>query len=328
MGILDKLFEKKTCDICGGEIGLMGNRKLADGNLCKECASRLSPLFDERRHSTVEQIRAQLAYRAENEARVAAFNPTRTFGARTKLLMDDDMRALIVTTSSRWRDINPDVVDFSQVTGCAAEVRETKTEIWDEGPDGKRVHFDPPRYDVDYDIWVVVNVNSPYFDEIAFKVNDARLERRDSDAYRAAAHEADAIRDALAQAWEEDHAGADDGGAFGRRLADIERERRRDAADAMAAHLAAGGPRPGMRPPAPGANPGPRAGMPDGGPRVRPADPGASPHANPQARPADPHPRPGQHPAPMSRGVDTWFCPACGARCTERFCPACGHAKP
>lgn len=38
MGLFGKVFEKKECDICGGEIGLLGNRKLDDGNLCKECA--------------------------------------------------------------------------------------------------------------------------------------------------------------------------------------------------------------------------------------------------------------------------------------------------
>lgn len=32
------LFDKKYCDICGEKIGLLGNCKLDDGNLCKECA--------------------------------------------------------------------------------------------------------------------------------------------------------------------------------------------------------------------------------------------------------------------------------------------------
>ena len=32
------LFDKKVCDICGEKIGLLGNRKLDDGNLCKDCA--------------------------------------------------------------------------------------------------------------------------------------------------------------------------------------------------------------------------------------------------------------------------------------------------
>ena len=230
MGFLDKLFEKKCCDICGGEIGLMGNRKLADGNLCKECAAKLSPLFDERRQSTVEQIREQLLYRAENEGRVAAFNPTRTLGARTKVLIDDNAGAIIVTASSRWRDVNPDVIAFDQVTGCAAEVREFKTELREKKPDGTTARYDPPRYEIEYDVWVVVNVNSPYFDEIAFKTNDARLESRVSDAYRAAVREADGIRDALASIWEDAHEGLDANGVFGMRLADLDAERRNEAA--------------------------------------------------------------------------------------------------
>ena len=47
------LFDKKICDICGEKIGLLGNRKLDDGNLCKDCAKKLSPWFEDRRHSTV-----------------------------------------------------------------------------------------------------------------------------------------------------------------------------------------------------------------------------------------------------------------------------------
>lgn len=61
------LFDKKNCDICGDKIGLLGNRKLDDGNLCKNCAAKLSPWFEERRHSTVEEIKRQLDYREENK---------------------------------------------------------------------------------------------------------------------------------------------------------------------------------------------------------------------------------------------------------------------
>lgn len=32
------LFDKKNCDICGEKIGILGNRKLDNGNLCKKCA--------------------------------------------------------------------------------------------------------------------------------------------------------------------------------------------------------------------------------------------------------------------------------------------------
>ena len=39
------LFDKKYCSICDEKIGLLGNRKLSDGNLCKDCAAKLSPWF-------------------------------------------------------------------------------------------------------------------------------------------------------------------------------------------------------------------------------------------------------------------------------------------
>ena len=54
------LFDKKYCDVCGEKIGLLGNRKLEDGNLCKSCASKLSPLFTGRRHSALADIKRQL----------------------------------------------------------------------------------------------------------------------------------------------------------------------------------------------------------------------------------------------------------------------------
>ena len=58
-------FDKKYCDVCGEKIGLLGNRKLEDGNLCKDCAAKLSPFFSERKSSTVDEIKKQLAYREE-----------------------------------------------------------------------------------------------------------------------------------------------------------------------------------------------------------------------------------------------------------------------
>ena len=66
------LFDKKYCDICKNKIGLLGNRKLENGNLCKDCAAKLSPWFSDRRNSTVEEIRQQLDYREENKAAVEA----------------------------------------------------------------------------------------------------------------------------------------------------------------------------------------------------------------------------------------------------------------
>ena len=111
------LFDKKYCDICGEKIGLLGNRKLEDGNLCKDCARKLSPFFSERRNSTVEDIKRQLAYRAENEKKLAGFAPSITFDGSKKVYIDPIGERFIVTGLSNWRSSNPDLIAFSQVLG-------------------------------------------------------------------------------------------------------------------------------------------------------------------------------------------------------------------
>ena len=76
------LFDKKYCDICGEKIGLLGNRKLENGNLCKNCAKKLSPWFSDRRNSTVEEIKAQLAYREANQEKVQSAIQAATDGLK------------------------------------------------------------------------------------------------------------------------------------------------------------------------------------------------------------------------------------------------------
>ena len=197
MGLFGKLFDKKICDVCGGEIGLLGNRKLEDGNLCKECAKKLSPFFSDRKNSTVAEIKEQLAYREANQADVAAFQPTRTLGGSTKVLLDEDKGCFVVTSARNWRDTNPDVIQFSQVTGCDYTVKETKTELKREDKDGNKVSYNPPRYDIDYDFYVSIYVNSPWFSEINFKLNPSRIERRGDAQYRDAERQAQELKETL-----------------------------------------------------------------------------------------------------------------------------------
>lgn len=184
MGLFDKLFSKKNCDICGGEIGLLGNRKLEDGNLCKECAKKLSPFFSERRSSTVEEIREQLAYREANKEKVAAFNPTKVVEGDTYTLYFDEEKAQwLASTRSNWRDANPDVIDFAQVSGAEVEIDESKEELTYKNKEGEEVSYKPPRYKYTYDFSIVVHVNSPYFSRLSFGMNKDEVENRTSAAY-------------------------------------------------------------------------------------------------------------------------------------------------
>ena len=153
MGLFGKLFEKKECSICGGEIGLLGNRKLEDGNMCKSCAAKLSPWFSDRRQSTVDEIKEQLDYREANREKVASFRITRTLGERTKVLLDEDAGLFMVTAAKNLEEANPDVLSFSE-----------------------RKSFNPRRYAYSYDFYIVINVNNPYFNEIRFQLNSESVD--------------------------------------------------------------------------------------------------------------------------------------------------------
>lgn len=176
MGFFGKLFDKKECSICGGEIGLLGNRKLEDGNMCKSCAAKLSPWFSDRRQSTVAEINDQLAYRENNQGKVAAFRITRTLGENMKVLLDEDAGLFMVTAARNLADANPDVLAFSDVTGCKLDIDEHKTEIEYKDAEGKRQSFNPKRYAYSYDFYIVINVNNPYFNEIRFKLNSSSVD--------------------------------------------------------------------------------------------------------------------------------------------------------
>lgn len=176
MGLFDKLFEKKVCDFCGGEIGLLGNRKLEDGNMCKKCAGKLSPWFEDRRQSTVEQIREQLEYREANKEKVAAFNTTRTLGQYMKVLLDEDNGVFMVTDANDLADENPDVLAFTDVTGCDLDIDESDDEITYKDKDGNEKSYDPPRYKYFYDFYIIIHVRNPYFDEIRFRLNGSSVE--------------------------------------------------------------------------------------------------------------------------------------------------------
>ncbi len=176
MGFFGKLFDKKECSVCGNEIGLLGNRKLEDGNLCKSCAAKLSPWFSERRQSTVEEIKEQLAYREANQEKVSAFHITRTLGENTKVLLDEDAGMFMVTAAKNLEDANPDVLSFSDVTGCKLDIDESKTEIEYEDAEGNRQSFDPRRYAYSYNFYIVLNVNNPYFNEIRFLLNSSAVD--------------------------------------------------------------------------------------------------------------------------------------------------------
>ena len=179
------LFDKKFCDICGEKIGLLGNRKLEDGNMCKDCAKKLSPFFSDRRSSTIDEIKQQLAYREENKQALKAFRPSLTFGDGKKIYVDTVNGNFVVSSYSQnnWDDENPDVMALSSIMSCNLEIDEDKDEIYTQGKDGQRVSYNPPRYKFYYNFILEFTVNNPYFDDFRVQLNTFRVEGMGSMEY-------------------------------------------------------------------------------------------------------------------------------------------------
>lgn len=179
MALFGKLFEKKYCSVCESEIKLLGNRKLEDGNLCKNCAGKLSPFFSERRHSTVEDIKNQLAYREENRKEVAKFQVTRIIGRNKKILVDENQNKFMVTDNRSLPEENPDVMDLSQVTGCDFDIQENRMEekrtVKNSDGSTRQVSYNPPHYEYSYNFKITLYVNHTYFDRIEFNLNNMNV---------------------------------------------------------------------------------------------------------------------------------------------------------
>ena len=176
MGLFGKLFEKENCAFCGKELGMFGKKKLEDGVMCGDCQKKLSPWFSDRRSSTIAEIREQLDYREANKAEVAKFRTTRTFGENMKILLDEDARKFMVTDERNLLEANPDVLDFSDVTGCRIDIEEDRNEEKRTNDAGEEISYVPPKYTYSYDFEVIINVRNPYFDEISFRLNGSSVE--------------------------------------------------------------------------------------------------------------------------------------------------------
>ena len=190
------LFDKKYCDVCGEKIGLLGNKKLEDGNLCKDCAKKLSPFFSERRQSTADEIKQQLAYREENKNQLAGFNPTRTLGNDKKIHVDERSGRFIVTSASNWRENNPDIINLTQVTSVNVDIKEDRDEVKFRDNEGNYRSYNPLRYKYEYIFNVEICVDSPWFNVIKFELTKfgQRPDSRYSDFYRNYERQADEIK--------------------------------------------------------------------------------------------------------------------------------------
>ena len=177
MEFFGSLFEKRQCSICGKEMGLTERKELSGGNLCDDCAEKLSDWFstEARKASTPQQIQEHLAYREQNRQAVAQFRATRTIGKSTKVYLDEMNRKFMVSSASDLQKDNPDVIDASAITNVAVDINESKHELRTKDEEGRSVSYNPPRYDFSYDFYVDIDVSHPHCSHRRIKVNGSSV---------------------------------------------------------------------------------------------------------------------------------------------------------
>ena len=174
MGLFD-VFKKKDCEICGKEVGMLGYKKLKDGEICKDCVKLLSPWFEDRRESTVAEIKEQLIYRERNAKDLENFTVSRTIGESGKIHIEEVNGVptrFFVTRYNETIDSNPDIISFRDVISSVTDINVRDEEIKQKNEEGKMVSCNPPRFKHHYDFRIKMEIrNNPYFDCISFTVN-------------------------------------------------------------------------------------------------------------------------------------------------------------
>ena len=174
------IFKKQDCEICGKEVGMLGYKKLEDGEICKDCVKLLSPWFEDRRHATVAQIKEQLAYRQQNAKELENFTVSRKLGDEEYIMYVEEANGIparfFVTDRSDYMAVNPDIISFADVASCVTDIRIRDEEIKQRNSEGQLVSYRPARFKHHHDFYIKMEIrNNPYFDDIAFRINGSAI---------------------------------------------------------------------------------------------------------------------------------------------------------
>ena len=67
---------------------------------------------------------------------------------------------------------NPDIVDLSQISSCRLHIEQDRTEEQYRDNEGNLQDYNPPRYKYSYDYTIKLGINSPWFDDMDFRLNN------------------------------------------------------------------------------------------------------------------------------------------------------------
>lgn len=88
----------------------------------------------------------------------------------TELCCQQQVYLILMGVQTENRE-NGLILNYSQLTGSHLDIDEGRRELRRTDKDGKQVSYDPPRYEYSYNFDFTITVNTPYFDEMSFRLN-------------------------------------------------------------------------------------------------------------------------------------------------------------
>ncbi len=119
------LFEKKFCDICGEKVNALTRQKLSDGYLCSDCKHKLSSLSNGWKSRTVNDVKNHLEQREQNKLKYAQFQQSASAGSQEQLVVDFNNRKFYFAIGRDFKNSNPEIFDFSQLSAYYIDVHYT-----------------------------------------------------------------------------------------------------------------------------------------------------------------------------------------------------------
>lgn len=88
----------------------------------------------------------------------------------TELRCQQQVYLILMDVQTENRE-NGLILNYSQLTGSHLDIDEGRRELRRTDKDGKQVSYDPPRYEYSYNFDFTITVDTPYFDEMSFRLN-------------------------------------------------------------------------------------------------------------------------------------------------------------
>lgn len=88
----------------------------------------------------------------------------------TELCCQQQVYLILMGVQTENRE-NGLILNYSQLTGSHLDIDEGRRKLRRTDKDGKQVSYDPPRYEYSYNFDFTITVDTPYFDEMSFRLN-------------------------------------------------------------------------------------------------------------------------------------------------------------